>query len=1066
MYPGGPWSNEQPYLRGELVHELFSEVARRSPSTTAVIHGDQRISYGELEARADQFATRLAAAGVGPGHLVPVVLPRSVPLVVAFLAILKSGAAYGALDGRWPTARLAGLVRTLGAPVVVTDIAADLPSPKLAPPDLSTPVAANDGRRGERLPGVTVHGDDPAAIFFTSGSTGQPKAALSPHRGTVRLFQDCTFATFDEATVMPLTAAVPWDALTLELWGVLLNGGCSVVVDEPFLLPAKLRQIVDRHHVNMVSFTSSLFNMFVDEDLEAFAALDQVFVGGERVSAPHVARLLSRYPELAVQHCYGPVESTLFASTHRVTLADCDHPDGIPLGVPVPNTGLYVWDGGGPCAPGQVGELLITGDGLASGYLDAAEQTLKQFPTLWLDDREQRAYRTGDLVHWSEQGTLHFDGRMDRQVKIRGHRIEPAEIERAAAAGVGVSECVAVPVPDDRGGFSGIVLAYTTRSSDPPPEGDVLSQLRLRLPEYLVPDAAVFLAEWPLNDNGKLDTGAVLRAFADRRTEQGGSGGAGPAGDSLLETVAETMAAVLGRSGLPYDVDFFSLGGTSLQLGAVCTRLGATLGVAVPISEAVRRLNARELASWLRDATAQSDCTSDPEADDQGFAVLTGMQESFWMRQAAEPDDISGLCPLSWVIDGPVNERALTAALGDVHRRHEALRSCYGIDERFDEDRPVAVPLSATDATVQFRRLVAATEQYASELLHEALLQPFDIEVGEVWRAALVRVGEEGGWLFGVAVHHVAFDGWSEHILVNDLSTAYAARLAGTAPAFGSTPRSVAEVAGLVERATLGRDLPAQRDYWRELLTNVPELRIPPASADADGSPGTSRRRATRRPGNRRFRLDPADLAVVDQLAQENAVTPFTVLLGACGAALRAVTGQADFGLGVPISRRDGKMLTETIGCLIDAVCLRVRPVSGGWRPLIESARDSLRDALAMQEIPFTEVVRLVKPQRTSRDPLYQAMLVYQDNPRAILNLSGCRTGVYRLTPAHATSEIVIELWPQQEGSLAVDVTFQRDLVPDRVAADFMEALTTIVRHGPASVDRTEPLSAPANVSR
>ncbi|MFF5056675.1 amino acid adenylation domain-containing protein [Micromonospora sp. NPDC000663] len=1047
---GAGGSSAQPYARGELIHDLFSECARRSPHSTAVVHGNRRISYGELETAAQRYSACLADAGVGPGHLVPVILPRSIPLVVAFLGILKRGAAYAALDGRWPVERLNELIRALDAPSVVTDVVTDLAARRLPPPDLAVSGAAADSTRRAVAPDApAVAGDSPAAVFFTSGSTGRPKAALSPHRGTVRLFQDCPFATFTEQTVMPLAAALPWDALTLELWGVLLNGGCSVVVDEPFLLPATLRQIVSRNGVNKVWLTSSLFNMFVDEDIDAFTGLDEILVGGERVSAAHIARALRRHPRLAVVHGYGPVESTVFASTHRVTLADCDRPDGIPLGAPVPNTGLYVWNGTGLSVPGEVGELLITGDGLACGYLGAAEQTAKQFPTLWLDGREQRAYRTGDLVHRSAQGTLHFDGRADRQVKVRGHRIEPAEIEQAMAMFPGVSECVAVPVRGGTGGFSRMVLAYTTRSGDPAQEVDVLDRLRSLLPAHLVPDAAVFLPQWPLTGNGKLDVGAVLRAFADRQADGVVGGHDGGGNGYLVDLVQETMAAVLDVPGVPLDADFFSLGGTSLQLGAVCTRLATALGVPVPIAEAVRRLTARQLAGWLGESRTIEQRDPRQAADDRpGVAVLTSMQESFWLRQATAPDDVTGLCPLAWWIDGPVDERALTAALHDVHRRHEALRGCYGPDDRHDDDRPVVVPMPATCAP-EFHHLTAASEQEGSERLHEALIRPLDIEAGEVWRSALVRIDGERRALLGIAVHHIAFDGWSEHVLVGDLSSAYAARLAGVPPVFGSTPRTLDETSGLLRQANSGTDLSAARRYWRELLTDIPELQLPLPTPDPAATTATSRRRVIRA-GSGRFRLDAADLAVVDRLAREHRVTRFTVLLATYAAALQAVTGQADFGLGVPVSRRDGTVLADTIGCLIDVVCLRARPVRGGWRTLIEHARDSLRDALAMQGVSFPEVVRLVNPRRTLRDPLYQVMLAYQDSPRLPLQLSGCDTGRFGLTPAHATSELVTELWPQPDGAMTVDMTYQRDLVADHVAADVMRALVDIIRNGPA----------------
>ncbi|MGF1432567.1 AMP-binding protein, partial [Kitasatospora sp. LaBMicrA B282] len=366
---------------------------------------------------------------------------------------------------------------------------------------------------GPRPRPAGLTGADPAAVFFTSGSTGEPKGAVCPHSGTVRLFRDCPFADYGPGQVIAMASAVPWDVLGLEVWSVLLNGGCSVVVEEPYLLPATLRALVAAHGVNSLFLTPTLFNLFVTEDLGAFEGIDQVMLGGEKVSPRHLRTFRERFPQSRLLHGYGPVESSIATTMHLVGPGDTELAEGVPLGDPVPGTGLHIRNDAGACAPGEIGELLISGTGLALGYLGDPERTARSFRTHLIEGQEVRVYHTGDLVHRTADGRLHFDGRADRQVKIRGHRIEPGEIEHAVQAVPGVGGSAVVPVPDPAGGFGALVLAYTGGAQAPSAE-QLLVELRATLPAHLVPGRAVRLDALPLNGNGKLDQAAVLRLAA------------------------------------------------------------------------------------------------------------------------------------------------------------------------------------------------------------------------------------------------------------------------------------------------------------------------------------------------------------------------------------------------------------------------------------------------------------------------------------------------------------------------------------------------------------------------
>ncbi|MBD0420461.1 amino acid adenylation domain-containing protein [Streptomyces sp. TRM S81-3] len=517
--PRGPDSTPAPAARHtptaphpaarRSLHAAVTHQARLRPTALALIHGDERVDYATLDAASDTYAGELAGAGVHPGAVVPVLLPRSPRLVAVLLAVLKCGASYAALDPRWPAPRIHDVVSRLHAPLTVAE--QDIPHAWAPPAETLRQAAA----RRIAPPGVTAAPDDAATVFFTSGTTGVPKGVLSPHRATTRLFppDGATFADFGPGRVVLQAAPAPWDAFSLELWGPLTSGGTCAIAPGDHLLPDTLTDLVARAGVDTVWLTSALFNLFVDEDTPdrpCFAGIRQVLTGGERMSPAHAGRFLARHPGTVLINGYGPVESCVFATTHRVTAADCARPDGVPVGVPVPGTTVHILDGDRPAAPGEPGEICLAGDGLALGYLDDAEATAASFTTHLLDGTPLRLYRTGDLGVMDTDGTLHFRGRTDRQVKIAGHRVEPDEIETVARRVPGVRDAAVVPVPAPAGGYERLALFYTSNDRDDPSHPAVVRRaLAARLPGPLVPRTVRRCASLPTTANGKLDRRAL-----------------------------------------------------------------------------------------------------------------------------------------------------------------------------------------------------------------------------------------------------------------------------------------------------------------------------------------------------------------------------------------------------------------------------------------------------------------------------------------------------------------------------------------------------------------------------
>ena len=471
----------------DTIHGAVARRTAAAPDAVAIVHGEERVTYADLDRASNAHAAALRARGVRPGDFVPVLLPRGPRLIAVLLGVLKTGAAYAALDRRWPRPRVDTVTAALGARLVVDE-------------DWDCSAAGSTG-----FTPVAVSPADAASVFFTSGSTGEPKGVVSPHRGATRLF-GAAYADFGGGVLQ--AAPVPWDAHTIEVWGPLTSGGTVVVAEGDYLMPDDLRAAV-KDGADTAFLTTSLFNLFVAEDPGCFTGLRQLLTGGEAASVPAFAGFLAAHPGIALVHCYGPVEATGFTTAHRITPADLDVPTGIPIGSPVPETGVHVLDG----------EICVSGAGLALGYLGHDDLTATAFPTVDIDGRPTRVYRTGDHGFLDGDGVLHFQGRRDRQVKIAGHRIEPGEVEAAVRGVPGVRECAALPVPDAHGGHSTLALFYLADDGGPEPRA-LRRELTARLPRYLVPGVIRREDALPLNTNGKLDRARLLDALTAQARQE------------------------------------------------------------------------------------------------------------------------------------------------------------------------------------------------------------------------------------------------------------------------------------------------------------------------------------------------------------------------------------------------------------------------------------------------------------------------------------------------------------------------------------------------------------------
>jgi amino acid adenylation domain-containing protein len=600
------WNDTRADYPGETcLSALFEAQVERAPDAVALVAGDERVSYGELNRRANHLAHRLQRLGVGPDVRVAICAERSVAMVVGLLGILKAGGAYVPLDPAHPRERLRFMLEDAAVAVVLTQarLVDRLPACRV-------PVLRLDAER-DALAGNTPHNpanattaDNLAYVIYTSGSTGTPKGVAIPHRAVNRLVSNTNYVTLRPSDVVAQASNYSFDAVTFEVWGALLSGARLVVVETDVVLsPPKLAAAIDRHSISVLFLTTAVFNEVARQVPAAFQRLRYLLTGGEAVDPSCVAAILRHGPPEHLLHVYGPTETTTFASWYRVdTVSEGAHT--IPIGRPMANTELYVLDCHlNPVPVGIPGELYIGGPGLARGYLRRPELTAEKFiPHPFSADPGARLYKTGDLARYLRDGNIEFLGRVDGQVKIRGCRVEPGEIEARLRQHPAVQQTVVVA----REGLSGdkglVAYVVATRGQEVATATELRSFLKQTLPEYMLPAAFVMLEALPLSPNGKVDRQTLPqprptdfspeRAFVAPRT---------PIEDAL----ARILADVLGLERVGVHDNFFDLGGHSLLATRVVSRLQEALSVELTLRQIFETPTVGGLAVAIAQAQAE-----------------------------------------------------------------------------------------------------------------------------------------------------------------------------------------------------------------------------------------------------------------------------------------------------------------------------------------------------------------------------------------------------------------------------------------------------------------------------
>jgi len=988
------WNDTARDLPAETLHGLFERWAAETPHAPAIVHRGQVLSYGRLNARANRLARLLRDRGAGAESRVAILLERSADLAAAMLAALKAGAAYTPLDPDFPDERLALILRDAGVAAVLSDATLAQRLPAEGPP--AALIESIPFQDDAEAPDAPVDGANLAYVIYTSGSTGRPKGVAISHRAAVN-YRHGVFASLDLTPGMSF-ALVSTPAADLGLTGflgALTGGGClHVLTREEATDAARFQDYLASHAIDGLKITPSHLAALGADGLSAKALpRRRLILGGEAVPAPWASALARQSTQRRVFNHYGPTEATVGMLTRRIAPEEPLVAATPPLGLPIANMTAHVLEPGGDPAPlGAPGELFIGGAGLARGYWSRPDLTAVSFtPDPFSETPGARLYRSGDLVRRRADGAIEFLGRVDFQIKLRGFRVEPGEIEAALRLQDGVRDA-AVMLRELAPGRPALV-AYLT-GAETLDVKTLRNGLAARLPSQMVPEAFVILERLPLTPNGKLDrkalplpeTGPDTAEYEAPRTPE-------------EEILAQIWAELLGLERVGVHDHFFELGGHSLLATRVVARIRAALEVELPIRALFETPALADLARSLTRGgrRALPPIERLPRAAGRPFeAPLSFAQQRLWFLDQLEPGSPRYNIPGAARLRGWLDAAAFSDALNDLIARHESLRTLFIETAEEPVQRILAAgpyPLPMIDLTglAEARR-----ETAMRELLGRAAATPFDLARGPLLRAALIRLGETHHALV-VVMHHIISDGWSLNQLFRELAEQYAARSQDRKGSPSPLAIQYADYAAWQRQWLTGEAMRRQLDYWRTQLAGLPERLALPTD-----------RPHSNRPSDRgavfEFTLDHATGSRLADLNRETGATPFMTFLAALGATLARYSRQDDLAIGAPIAGRVEAALEPLIGFFVNTLTLRLQPdPHQSFRDFLGRARQTTLDAYTHQDAPFERLVEMLQPKRSlSHTPLFQVMLAVHNTPATALETPGLRLEPLRAETASA----------------------------------------------------------------
>jgi amino acid adenylation domain-containing protein len=1043
-------ANRRPYPATSIPH-VFRDQARQHAGRTALVDGAATLTYAQLEAAAAGLAARLRQRGVGDEQAIGICMDRGIDMVVAMLAVLQAGGAYLPLDLSTPAERMAQVIGDAGCRLVlctaqrrplldgagcerlVVDAAG------AAPGAVSTDrPPLPDARGGRRL----------AYVMYTSGSTGQPKGVMVEQRGVLRLVCNPDYMRIGSGDAVAQASSSAFDASTFEIWAALLNGARLVFIDTGTLLdPPRLEAALAATGVSVLWMTTSLFNQTASLRPDLFRGLNYLLFGGEAADAQSVDRVLAAGKPRHLINIYGPTENTSFTTAFEVGQPSAQ---GYPIGRPVANTSCYVLGRGRELLPfGAVGELYTGGDGVARGYLGREALTRERFiADPFVPAAGATLYRTGDIVRWLPGGQLQYLARLDQQIKIRGFRVEPGEIEHCLMALPDVAEAKVLAFDDAHKGKFLAAYVVPARGSGAPQElaARWKAGLAARLPAYMVPAAIVPIDAMPLNANGKTDCSGLPPPQPHAAADAGGEPLHGEQEQALARLWCDTLQVPQVGAG----DNFFALGGNSLLLMRLCSRVQQHFGIEVPFAEFFSQPTVRQQAAWLRQQAAdgpEPPIVRHPPADDH---PLSFAQQRLWFESLLG-HGASYNVPVAARLDGALDVDALGLALDRVVQAHEVLRSRYFSQQGTGRQR--IAPLSSW--CLEHVDLAGRADPQAAcrQMLQAEAARPFNLEQGPVFRSLLYRLSRHTHVLL-LNMHHIVADGWSMHVLFDELAGLYRRIVSGEADAcVAALPVQYTDYA----RWQRDREPPQAADrslaFWTELLSFTRGQPLLPTD-------GPRYAAASYPLGERSFHAPTGLAADLRRLALDSDASLFMVLMAAYGLVVAGHAGQDRVVIGTDVAGRGRPETERLVGLFVNQLAIPAEIGAGmDFRQLLQQVRERTLAVYRHQHVPVERIVSALQLERgRTQHPLFQTKLVLQNfpsqgsaaQPAAGVSMPGVELQLMPVGTRQCKLDLMLTL-AESEGGLQGQWEFNADYFRDTTLAmleqNLLDTLQQVARH-------------------
>jgi amino acid adenylation domain-containing protein len=954
--------------RPELLAACVARHARTAPNSTALAFGELRLTYDELDRRANRLAHALRECGAGPDVRVGIMLERGPQAIVAILGVMKAGGAYVPLDPSYPRERLMRMLADSGASLLIADRSSDLPAGPWNTLDL-----AAEQEQIDRLPASPVAGeaaDHLAYVIYTSGSTGTPKGVMVAHRGIPGLAAaQGAGLSVDRASRVLQFASMSFDASVWEMAMAFFSGATLVLAPRDRLLPGRgLIALLREERITHLTLSPSVLALLPETDLPDLRVL---VVAGEACGPALVERWA---PGRCFINAYGPTETTVCA-----TMGACVPGEPVTIGRAITGVRASVLsDDLRPVPEGSEGELCVGGDGVARGYHGRPGATAERFVPDPSGEPGARLYRTGDRVRVRADGRLEYVGRIDQQVKIRGHRVELGEVEHALLACPLVA-AAAVTAYEAADGLR-TLRAYVVAGSGGVDDAALRGWLADRLPGHMLPSSFVWIDEIPLTPSGKAD-----RARFPASDGRAGAAAAAPRTETEQALVA-IWREVLELDEVGVDRPFLELGGHSLRGTRALSRIFDAFGVEVPPFVLLRSGTIEEIAAYVDGAERHAAPPYLPLVAERvsrdGPIPVSFAQEAAWFFEQLAPGSIAYRAQATLHIAGALEAPVLERAMGEIVRRHEIFRTTFPVEDGIPVQRvhlPWAVHLPVHDLSGMYE---AEREAALRERVSEAFLRPFDINRLPLVRWTLVRLSPREHVLI-VVEHHFVHDGWSFGVFLRELRALYVAYLGGGEPPLAEPGAQFADFAVWQRRWMESEAGEARLRFWEESLAGVPTLELPtdfprPAAMRFRGSAV-------------RVELDAALAAEARAFSRERGVTFFVTLFSAFQALLARLSGQRDFCVGSAVGNRGQSAFEGVIGMIVNTLPIR-SDLEGDptVAEFVGRVRDATLRAYEHQHVPFDQVVRRVQPERSAATlPLCQVLFSFHDAPMPPLRFGG-----------------------------------------------------------------------------